>query len=77
LVSFTPLETQRRVMMDAWVEESRARGYARSTVCTDSLLAWDFYERYGFKRVREFPFSAYHYSLPAEDVTSYIYSLDV
>ena len=56
--------------MDAWVEESRARGYARSTVCTDSQPAWDFYERYGFKRVREFPFSAYHYSLPAEDVTS-------
>ena len=35
--------------MDALVEESRARGYARSTVCTDSLLAWDFYERYGFE----------------------------
>jgi GNAT superfamily N-acetyltransferase len=66
-----------RVMMDAWVEESRARGYHRSTVCTDSELAWDFYERYGFKRVREFASSAYYYSLPDTDVTSYIYSLDI
>ena len=66
-----------RVMMDAWVAESRARGYARSTVCTDSQLAWDFYERYGFRRVREFHSSAYYYSLPGEDVTSYIYSLDI
>ncbi len=66
-----------RVMMDAWVEESRARGYTRSTVCTDSQLAWDFYERYGFKRVREFPCSAYYYSLPGENVTGYIYSLDI
>jgi ribosomal protein S18 acetylase RimI-like enzyme len=64
-------------MMDAWVEESRARGYTRSTVCTDSQLAWDFYERYGFKRVREFPCSAYYYSLPGENVTGYIYSLDI
>jgi GNAT superfamily N-acetyltransferase len=66
-----------RVMMDAWTEESRARGYGRSTVCTDSQLAWDFYERYGFKRVREFPLSAYYYSLPDTDVTGYIYSLDL
>jgi GNAT superfamily N-acetyltransferase len=66
-----------RVMMDAWLEESRSRGYRRSTVCTDSQLSWDFYERYGFKRVREFPLSAYQYSLPGEDVTGYIYSLDL
>lgn len=66
-----------RVMMDAWIQESRSRGYRRSTVCTDSELSWDFYERYGFKRVREFPSSAYDYSLPGRDVTSYIYSLDI
>jgi len=66
-----------RVLMDAWIEESRARGYARSTVCTDSQLSWDFYERYGFKRVREFQSSAYYYSLPGEDVSGYIYSLDI
>lgn len=66
-----------KVMMDAWICESRARGYVRSTVCTDSELAWDFYERYGFERVREFAMSAYRYSLPARDVTGYIYSLDL
>lgn len=66
-----------RVMMDAWTAESRTRGYERSTVCTDSQLSWDFYERYGFARVREFPLSAYAYSLPGEDVTGYIYSLDL
>lgn len=66
-----------RVMMDAWVADSRRRGYRRSTVCTDSQLAWDFYERYGFRRVREFDMSAYHYSLPGRDVTGYIYSLDL
>ncbi|MHB8896240.1 MAG: GNAT family N-acetyltransferase [Candidatus Geothermincolia bacterium] len=66
-----------RVLMDAWTAESRARGYVRSTVCTDSQLSWDFYERYGFKRVREFQSSAYYYSLPGTDVSGYIYSLDL
>lgn len=66
-----------RAMMDVWVEESRARGYRRTTVCTDTALSWDFYERYGFERVREFPLTAYHYSLPADDVTGFIYSLDI
>jgi GNAT superfamily N-acetyltransferase len=65
-----------RAMMDAWVAESRSRGYGRTTVGTDTKLSWDFYERYGFRRVREFKMSAYHYSLPDDDVTGIIYSLD-
>jgi ribosomal protein S18 acetylase RimI-like enzyme len=66
-----------RVMMDAWVAESRARGYRKTTVCTDTKLSWDFYERYGFRRVREFNLTAYHYSLPDDVVTGFIYSMDI
>ncbi|MBU1670658.1 MAG: GNAT family N-acetyltransferase [Actinobacteria bacterium] len=66
-----------RVMMDAWVAESRALGYHKTTVGTDTTLSWDFYERYGFSRVREFNLTAYDYSLPGEEVTGYIYSLDI
>lgn len=90
---FTPSETllltsQReyrggigRAMMDAWTSDTRTRGYRRSTVCTDSELSWDFYERYGFERVREFPLRAYRYSMPEKYAapgagpTAYIYSL--
>jgi GNAT superfamily N-acetyltransferase len=66
-----------RAMMDAWVNESRTGGWKRTTVCTDSTLSWQFYERYGFLRVRSFDLHAYHYSLPAENATGYIYSLDI
>jgi GNAT superfamily N-acetyltransferase len=66
-----------RVMMDAWVAESRSRGYRRTTVGTDTKLSWDFYERYGFSRVRSFNMTAYHFSLPEDTVTGLIYSLDI
>lgn len=66
-----------KVMMDAWVDESRRMGCRRTTVCTDTELSWDFYERYGFTRVREFNLKAYAYSMPDCDPTGYIYSLDV
>lgn len=66
-----------RAMMDAWVAEVEARRYKKTTVFTDSTVSWDFYERYGFKRVREFPYHAFFYSLPGVDVTGYFYSLDI
>lgn len=66
-----------RALMDAWVAESRERGYRKTTVGTDSKLSWEFYERYGFERVRSFDMTAYHYSLPDDRVTGYIYSLDI
>lgn len=66
-----------RVMMDAWVAESKALGYHKTTVGTDTRLSWDFYERYGFCRVREFNLTAYQYSLPDDLVTGYIYSMDI
>lgn len=66
-----------RAMMDAWVEHGRSVGYKRTTVCTDSKLSWDFYQRYGFTRVRDFNLTAYYYSLPGDDVRGYIYSLDI
>ena len=66
-----------RALMDAWVEETKAGGHRRTTVCTDSELSWDFYERYGFSRVREFRHRAYSISLPGREVTGYIYSLDI
>ncbi len=66
-----------RVMMDAWVAESRSRGYRCTTVGTDTKLSWDFYERYGFSRVRSFNMTAYSYSLPEDTVTGLVYSLDI
>jgi ribosomal protein S18 acetylase RimI-like enzyme len=66
-----------RAMMDAWVDETRARGYDSTIVNTDSTVSWDFYERYGFKRVREFPTKMFYYSLPGVDARGYIYSLDI
>jgi GNAT superfamily N-acetyltransferase len=66
-----------RVMMDAWVADSKARGYRRTTVGTDTKLSWDFYERYGFAKARSFNMTAYHYSLPDDTVTGLIYSLDI
>lgn len=66
-----------RVMMDAWVADSRARGYRKTTVGTDTKLSWDFYERYGFTKARSFDMTAYHYSLPDDTVTGLIYSLDI
>lgn len=64
-----------RAMMDAWVAETKAASYRHSTVCTDSELSWDFYERYGFQRVREFPLKSYKYSMPYNEPTAYMYSL--
>ena len=90
---FTPSETllltsQRefrggigRAMMGVWVAETKTAGWRHSTVCTDSELSWDFYESYGFKRVREFPLKSYKYSMPEKYAaggampTAYIYSL--
>lgn len=66
-----------RAMMDAWVQEVRASGYQRTTVCTDSTVSWDFYERYGFERVRDFELKSFFHSLPGEQVRGYIYSLDI
>ncbi len=64
-----------RAMMGVWIAETKTAGWRHSTVCTDSELSWDFYERYGFKRLREFPLKAYRYSLPEKSPIGYIYSL--
>lgn len=66
-----------RALVDAFVEEARKSGLRRVDVGTDSELSWGFYERYGFRRVREFTTHVYDYSLPDRDVTGYIYSLDI
>jgi GNAT superfamily N-acetyltransferase len=66
-----------RVMMDAWVDQSRSLGYNKTTVCTDTKLSWDFYERYGFSKAVSFNLTAYHYSLPDDKVTAFIYALGI
>ena len=66
-----------RAVMDAWVDETRASGYGNTIVNTDSTVSWDFYERYGFKRVREFHTKMFYYSLPGVDARGYIYSFDI
>lgn len=64
-----------KAMMSAWVSDSNKQGINYSTVCTDSALSWDFYERFGFDRIVEFPQRAYHYSIPGEKHTAYIYRI--
>ncbi|HSW35527.1 MAG TPA: hypothetical protein VLH18_02880, partial [Candidatus Limnocylindrales bacterium] len=66
-----------RALMDAWLAEVRSSGFPNATVGTDSTVSWDFYERYGYRRVREFDFDGYKYSLPAEKVKGYIYFIDL
>ncbi|MBT9146435.1 MAG: hypothetical protein DDT32_00162 [Syntrophomonadaceae bacterium] len=66
-----------RALMDAWIAEVRSNGIQTATVCTDSAMSWDFYERYGYRRVREFDYAAYKYSLPTKNVKGYIYLMDV
>lgn len=66
-----------RALVDAFVKEARAAGLHRVDVGTDTELAWGFYEKYGFKRVSEFPLHIYDYSLPGKKVTGYIYSLEL
>jgi len=66
-----------RALMDAWVGEVGRAGYDRTDVNTDSTVSWDFYERYGFKRIRDFPLKMFFYSLPGEDARGYIYTLDI
>jgi len=65
-----------RALMDAWIEVVRSSGSRNATVGTDSALSWDFYERYGYHKVREFNFTGYKYSLPAQKVKGYIYSMN-
>lgn len=66
-----------RALMDEWVARVRERGYSSTTVSTDSTVSWDFYERYGFERIREFPIKMFFHSLPGVDVRGYIYRLDL
>lgn len=66
-----------RALVDAFVERASEAGFKRVDVGTDTEMAWGFYERYGFNRVREFPLHIYDYSLPGRKVTGYIYSLDL
>ena len=66
-----------RALMDAWIAEVRSHGFQNATVGTDSALSWDFYERYGYRRVREFDYIAYKHSLLAEKVKGYIYLMDI
>jgi len=66
-----------RALMDAWIAEVRSSGANNASVGTDSILSWDFYEKYGYRRVREFNYTAYKHSLPKEKVKGYIYWIDV
>lgn len=66
-----------RDLMDAWVDEVRARGLTRTTLGSDSTMSWGFYERYGFRKVKEFTTGMYFYSMPGVDVRAYIYSMEV
>lgn len=64
-------------LMNAWVAEVRKRGYRKTSVCTDSTVNWRFYEKYGFRKVSEYPLKSFYYALPGVDVTGYRYVLDL
>jgi ribosomal protein S18 acetylase RimI-like enzyme len=66
-----------RVLVDAWVEEVRKRGCEKTTVMTDTTVNWEFYEKYGFERIREFAVKTFDYALPGEDSRVFIYSLEI
>lgn len=66
-----------RALMDAWIAEVRSSGSHNACVGTDSTVSWDFYERYGYRRVREFDYNGYKYSLPEEKVKGYIYWMEI
>ncbi|MHB8896627.1 MAG: GNAT family N-acetyltransferase [Candidatus Geothermincolia bacterium] len=64
-------------LMDAFIAEARKRGFGRVDLGTDTELNWLFYEKYGFRRVAEWPQHAYDLSLPGREVTAFIYSRDI
>jgi GNAT superfamily N-acetyltransferase len=66
-----------RALMDAFIEKVRERGFAGSYVCTDTALAYRFYEVYGFRLECEFPQKGYKHSIPDRTFDWRIYYLKI
>ncbi len=65
-------------LMDRFVSHAEEAGVHQVLVVTDTTLSWRFYPSYGFRRVTAAPIErAYQVSIPGEDVTALIYSLDL
>jgi GNAT superfamily N-acetyltransferase len=77
---FTSRKTYRgqglgRKLMDAYLKTVKTNGLIEATVCTDTAVSYQFYESYGFDRIREFDMKAYKYSIPGESFTGIIYRI--
>lgn len=66
-----------RALVDAWVDEVGSRGVGKTTVVTDTTVNWEFYEKYGFERIRDYAVKTFDYALPGEDSRAFVYSLEI
>ncbi len=67
-----------RKLMDAFVSRAETGGAPRVVLGTDTTMSWQFYQSYGFRRILAVPMNrCYRVALPGEEVTAFIYSLDL
>lgn len=67
-----------RMLMDSAVRELARRGAKQVVLMTDSTMSWRFYERYGYKRVRDVDFgNAYELATGSLSEHGYSYELDI
>ncbi|MCB0220200.1 MAG: GNAT family N-acetyltransferase [Chrysiogenetes bacterium] len=67
-----------RRLMDAAVEKFSERGAEKAILMTDSTMSWQFYERYGYKRILTSPMGgAYKVAMDSDHEDAYIYEVDV
>lgn len=67
-----------RMMMDEYIRRVKAGGGNRIVLATDTTAGWRFYDNYGFKRIVSAPLhDCFSVALPGEEVTGYIYSLNL
>jgi ribosomal protein S18 acetylase RimI-like enzyme len=64
-------------LMDAAIKEIKNLGAEKVTLLTDSTMSWQFYERYGYKRIIEMDVgAAYKIAMNSDQEYGYIYELD-
>lgn len=64
-------------LMDAFLDQVRQKNIPKATVSTDTEMSWEFYEKYGFKRIVTFSLSAYKLILPEKKPEGYIYAIEL
>ena len=65
-------------LMDTAVKAIKECGAEQVTLLTDSTMSWQFYERYGYRRIIETNMgAAYKVALNSEQEYGYIYQLEL